>query len=294
MRPPTSTRGRRRGRRASTVTTVAALTAGLILTGAGFSPASAASASATLVVNAGQVIRPVTHVATGSLYGLATASQPTLSLAQAIKPHTFVQMPQGGKQQPYGDISVVAPTAVSSGSKLVNRFSDYYAGWPYQFSWSTWTPFINSQVSAMKSSPYYNSISAYELWNESDNTWKSSNGTYEEFWTRTFRQVRSIDPNKPIQGPSFSDNISDMRKFLQNAKATNTVPDIIAWHELIRSSKIASLPERPPRCPSFSRRKWAGWLQICLSWVSSLTTRPRRWMPSACSICTIDWRTTAS
>ena len=239
MRPPTSTRGRRRGRRVATVTTVAAVTAGLILTGAGFSPASAASASATLVVNAGQVIRPVTHVATGSLYGLATASQPTLSLAQAIKPHTFVQMPQGGKQQPYGDISVVAPTAVSAGAKLVNRFSDYYAGWPYQFSWSTWTPFINSQVSAMKSSPYYNSISAYELWNESDNTWKSSNGTYEEFWTRTFRQVRSIDPNKPIQGPSFSDNISDMRKFLQNAKATNTVPDIIAWHELIRSSKIA-------------------------------------------------------
>jgi hypothetical protein len=81
-------------------------------------------------VNAGQVIRPVTHVATGSLYGLATASQPTLALAQAIKPHTFVQMPAGGKQQPYGDISVVAPTAVSSGAKLVNRFSDYYAGCP--------------------------------------------------------------------------------------------------------------------------------------------------------------------
>ena len=82
-------------------------------------------------------------------------------------------------------------------------------------------------------------MAAYELWNESDNTWKSANGTYEDFWTKTFRQVRSLDPNKPIQGPSFSDNISDMRNFLQNAKNTNTVPDIIAWHELIRSSKIA-------------------------------------------------------
>jgi hypothetical protein len=233
-----STPGRRRARRVAALTTVAAATAGL-LAGTGLAPASAATASTTLVVNASQVLRPVTHVATGSLYGLANASQPTAALAQAIKPHTFVQMPAGGRQQPTGDISVVAPTAVGVGAKLVNRFSDYYAGWPYQFSWSTWTPFINSQVSAMKSSSYYNSISAYELWNESDNTWNSANGTYEDFWTRTFRQVRSIDPTKPIQGPSYSDNISEMRKFLQNAKATNTVPDIIAWHELIRSSKIA-------------------------------------------------------
>jgi len=234
MRPPTSARGRR-----PVATTVAAVTVGLALAGTGTTPASAATASTTLVVNANQVLRPVTHVASGSLYGLANATQPSASLAQAIKPNTFVQMPAGGRQQPTGDISVVAPTAVGVGAKLVNRFSDYYAGWPYQFSWSTWTPFISSQVSAMKSSSYYSSISAYELWNESDNTWQSANGTYEEFWTRTFRQVRSIDPTKPIQGPSFSDNISDMRNFLQNAVATNTVPDVLAWHELISSSKIA-------------------------------------------------------
>ncbi|WP_433364411.1 RICIN domain-containing protein [Actinoplanes sp. CA-142083] len=213
--------------------------AALLLVGLAAAPASAAAASATLVVNANQVLRPVTHVATGSLYGLANASQPTVALAQAIKPNTFVQMPAGGKQQPTGDISVVAPTAVSVGAKLVNRLSDYYAGWPYQFSWNTWTPFITSQINTMKSSSYYNNISAYELWNESDNTWNSSNGTYEAFWTTTFRQVRSLDATKPIQGPSFSDNISDMENFLRNAVATNTVPDILAWHELSSSSKIA-------------------------------------------------------
>jgi cellulose binding protein with CBM2 domain len=226
-------------RRAVLSASVAAVAAGLVATGFAFDPASAATTSTTLTVNAGQVLRPVTHVATGSLYGLANATQPTAALAQAIKPNTFVQMPAGGKQQPTGDISVVAPTAVSVGAKLVNRLSDYYAGWPYQFSWSSWTPFVNSQIAAMKSSSYYNNISAYELWNESDNTWKSANGTYESFWTTTFRQVRSLDPNKPIQGPSFSDNISDMRNFLQNAVATNTVPDVLAWHELSRSSKIA-------------------------------------------------------
>jgi hypothetical protein len=228
-----------RQRIARRAVSAAAVAVCLVATGLTATPAFAAAASNTLVVNANQVLRPVTHVATGSLYGLANATQPSVSLAQAIKPNTFVQMPAGGKQQPTGDIAVVAPTAVSVGAKLVNRLSDYYAGWPYQFSWSTWTPFINSQIAAMKSSSYYGSISAYELWNESDNTWKSANGTYENFWTTTFRQVRSIDASKPIQGPSFSDNISGMETFLRNAVATNTVPDILAWHELSSSSKIA-------------------------------------------------------
>lgn len=239
MTRTTRTGAHRRALHAATMGSAAAVTIGLVLAGLALSPASAATASTTLVVNANQVLRPVTHVATGSLYGLANATQPSVSLAQAIKPNTFVQMPAGGKQQPTGDISVVAPTAVSVGAKLVNRLSDFYAGWPYQFSWSTWTPFINSQIAAMKASSYYSSISAYELWNESDNTWQSANGTYEAFWTTTFRQVRSIDSTKAIQGPSFSDNISDMRNFLQNAVATNTVPDILSWHELSSSSKIA-------------------------------------------------------
>ncbi|MFI5908426.1 RICIN domain-containing protein [Dactylosporangium sp. NPDC051541] len=242
MSQSTRTRRPRRRRGLALMASVAAVAAAVAtVVGAGFalSPASAATAANTLIVDAGQTLRPVTHVATGSLYGLANASQPTVALAQAIRPNTFVQMPAGGRQQPTGDIAVVAPTAVSVGAKLVNRLSDYYPGWPYQFSWSTWTPFINTQINQMKSSSYYGSIAAYELWNESDNTWNSANGTYENFWTTTFRQVRSIDPNKPIQGPSFSDNISDMRNFLQNAVNTNTVPDVLAWHELTRSSKIA-------------------------------------------------------
>ena len=231
--------GRRGIRRAVLAASAAAVAAGLVATGFALNPASAATASTTLTVNASQVLRPVTHVATGSLYGLANATQPSVALAQAIKPNTFVQMAAGGKQQPTGDISVVAPTAVSVGAKLVDRLADYFAGWPYQFSWSAWTPFIDSQIKTMKSASYYNSISAYELWNESDQTWNSANGTYESFWTTTFRQVRSLDATKPIQGPSFSTNISDMQNFLQNAVTTNTVPDIISWHELSSSSQIA-------------------------------------------------------
>ncbi|MEW2624573.1 RICIN domain-containing protein [Streptomyces sp. NPDC048106] len=199
---------------------------------------AAASPSTTLVVSADQVLRPVTHVATGSLYGLADASTPADSLVQAIKPNTFVQKPQGGHQQATGDILTVAPKAARAGAKVVNRLSDYYAGWPYQFSWSNWLSVVDDQIAQTKASGITN-LAAYAPWNESDNTWQSSNGTFEDFWTRTYREIRSKDSTTPIQGPSFSDNISDMDNFLKNAVATNTVPDIIAWHELSRSSKIA-------------------------------------------------------
>jgi hypothetical protein len=196
------------------------------------------AAVSTLVVNANQPFRPVTHVATGSLYGLASATTPADSLVEPLHPNTFVQMPAGGHQQGSGDILKVAPEAARAGAKVVDRLSDYYAGWPYQFSWSTWPNAVASQIQQVKAAGITN-LASWELWNESDNTWLSSNGTFESFWTRTYQQVRSLDPTTPIQGPSFSDNISDMQNFLRNAVATNTVPDIIAWHELESSSKIA-------------------------------------------------------
>ena len=51
---------------------------------------SAASAATTLVVNANQPFRTVTHVASGGLYGLDTASVPADSLVEPLHPNTFV------------------------------------------------------------------------------------------------------------------------------------------------------------------------------------------------------------
>ncbi|WP_308211662.1 RICIN domain-containing protein [Actinoallomurus soli] len=225
----TRTRG---GRAAALLTSLTLTAAGAVLA------ATPAHAATTLVVNANQVLRPVTHVATGSLYGLANASTPADSLVEPIKPNTFVQKPQGGKQQPTGDILTVAPEAARAGAKVVDRLSDLYAGWPYQFSWSNWFSLVDQQIAQVKASGITN-LAAYALWNEADGTWSSSNGTFEDFWTKTYREVRSKDATTPIQGPSFSDNISDMQNFLKNAVATNTVPDILAWHELSNSAKIA-------------------------------------------------------
>ena len=149
-RRPSSTTRSRASRVAARLALAAVMVAGGALAAAATSPA--ASAASTLVVEANQPYRTVTHVASGSLYGLATASVPADSLVEPLHPNTFVQMAAGGKQQAEGDILVVAPEAAKAGAHLVDRMSDYYAGWPYQYSWSTWPTVVKNQVKEVESS----------------------------------------------------------------------------------------------------------------------------------------------
>ncbi|MFI7403891.1 RICIN domain-containing protein [Streptomyces sp. NPDC049541] len=212
-------------------------------------PAQAApTASTTLVVNADQTLRPVTHVATGSLYGLADATTPADSLVTPLKPNTFVQMAPGGSQlpngepKPAGDALVVASKAARAGAEVVVRMPDWYPNFPYKWvSWSDWLSAVDKQVASVQSSGATN-IAAYELWNEPDWTWDTTNaGAFDAGWARTYKEVRAKDTKTPIQGPSYSVwNQSWMSTFLTDAKASGTVPDIIAWHELQGSQNIAA------------------------------------------------------
>ncbi|WP_035803670.1 RICIN domain-containing protein [Kitasatospora mediocidica] len=215
----------------------------------GGAPAQAAPTSATtLVVSADQALRPVTHVAGGGLYGLATATNPTDSLVEPLHPNTFVQMAPGGHQLPNGepgpagDALVVAPEAARAGAKVVVRMPDWYPNFPYRWvSWSDWLSAVDTQVASVKSSGATN-IGAYELWNEPDWTWDTANaGSFDSGWTRTYQEVRARGASTPIQGPSYShwDN-SRMSTFLADAKASGTVPDIVSWHELGGSQNIAA------------------------------------------------------
>lgn len=206
------------------------------------------TSATTLVVNASQTLRPVTHVATGSLYGLADGTTPADSVVQVLKPNTFVQMAPGGSQlpngepKPAGDALVVAPKAARAGAKVVVRMPDWYPNFPYKWvSWADWLSAVDKQVASVQSSGATN-VSAYELWNEPDWTWDTTNaGAFNAGWARTFKEVRAKDTTTPIQGPSYSAwNQSWMSSFLTDAKASGTVPDVIAWHELNGSKDIAA------------------------------------------------------
>ncbi|WP_308492160.1 PxKF domain-containing protein [Microbacterium terrisoli] len=240
-RPSAPPRAGRTASHAVRTTTAFAAVAGLAIAGlaATATPAAAAPTAAnTIVVHADQPFRSVSHVASGSLYGLANATTPSDDLVQAIKPSEFVMKPIGGTQQPTGDIGQTWQKAANAGATVVDRLSDYYPGWPYRYDASNWDQVVTQQIQQVQATGMTN-LASYAIWNEPDGTWKSENGTFEDFWTHTYRLIRSLDSTTPIQGPSFSDNIGDMQNFLQHAVATNTVPDILAWHELITSSKIA-------------------------------------------------------
>ena len=237
------------GRRRSRLGASTSMLAALAMTAAG-AVATTSSAAAepgpenTLVVSADEPFRDVTHVATGSLYGIADEGVPSDDLIAPINPNTFVQMPPNGRQQPTGDVADVWRTAARHDAGIVVRIVDYYPGWPYQFSWENtedrkaWEDVIRDVVADVEASGATN-IVAWAPWNESDQTWLEENGTFEELWEFSYRVLREeLGPDAVIQGPSFSDNITDMRQFLEFAKETDTVPDFLEWHELIRDDKI--------------------------------------------------------
>ncbi len=234
--------------RASGLAARAAITLSMVAAcalGAAVTPTAAAGAS-TLVVDANQPYRTVTHVASGALYGLDTASVPADSLVEPLHPNTFVQMAPGGQQLPNGeptpggDALVVAPEAAKAGAKVVVRMPDWYPNFPYKWvSWSNWLGAVDTQVKAVLASGDSN-ISAFELWNEPDWTWDTTDaGPFDAGWARTFNEVRADDPGAVIQGPSISTyNASWMTTFLTDAKASGTLPNIISWHELNGAGSI--------------------------------------------------------
>lgn len=231
--------------------TAAALAAGLAGTAVvmtGTSAQATPTSATTLVVNAAQTLRSVTHVGTGSLYGLADDATPSDSLVNALKPNTFVQMAPGGSQlpngepKPAGDALVVAPKAARAGAKVVARMPDWYPDFPYKWvSMSDWLSAVDKQIAAVKASGVSN-ISAWAIWNEPDLNWDTAKaGAFNTAWNTTYKEIRSKDTTTPIQGPSYSSwKQSDMNTFLTQAKANNTVPDVMAWHELQGSANIAA------------------------------------------------------
>jgi hypothetical protein len=119
---------------------------------------------------------------------------------------------------------------------------DYYPNFPYKWvNWSNWLSVVDGEVAARKAATTVTNIEAWELWNEPDWTWDTTNaGSFNAGWVRTYQEVRSKDASTPILGPSISRyNASYMKSFLTYAKANNALPNIICWHELQGQGNIA-------------------------------------------------------
>jgi len=143
------------------------------------------------------------------------------------------QLPNG-ETAPTGDSLKVAPIAARHGATVTIRMPDIYPNFPYRWvSMEDWRAKVRQQVGDRLASAAPN-IYAYEIWNEPNWTWDTeAAGPFDDAWAITHAEIRALDTDTPIMGPSIDRwNASWMRRFLVNAKASGTLPEIVSWHEL--------------------------------------------------------------
>ena len=189
-------------------------------------------ADTTLVVDLSTKVRPVTHVASGSLYGVTeTLPADVNGLIAPLRPNMFTN-PAENIQQPHGDAFWVAARVASTGARVTIRLADWLPGWPYQYpGMSQWLAKVGQSVGRKKQAAVDN-FYGYEIWNEPDGTWKDST-PFNTFWKQTYDELRRLDPGAAIIGPSYSYYRSaDLKSFLTFARDNQCLPDIVAWHEL--------------------------------------------------------------
>jgi len=225
-------------KRAAARTGVIALALGAVIAG---SSVPAAASGLTLTVNIANTVRPATQVAAGGLYGVGSDSQPTTAMLLPLNPTSFTQPAPGtthlgnGATEPCCDSLKVGDNLVRAGAQQFIRMPDIYPSFPYQWQgWADWETKVRAQVQARLAETDMTNIRGWELWNEPDWTWNTNSaGSFNDGWARTYKLVDSLDPVTPIVGPSWSWYDHDrMLSFMTNAKNTNTVPDVIVWHEL--------------------------------------------------------------
>jgi hypothetical protein len=199
-----------------------------------------ARATTTLSVDLSTVLRPVTHAASGSLYGITEKVPLDLTaLVAPLQPNVF-NNPAADVQQPVGDAIVVAGRVASLGARVSIRLADWFPSWPYQFTtMNDWFDKLGQTVSRKLASNVDNYY-GYEIWNEPNGTW-TSQMSFNDFWQQSYAKLRALDPGAKIIGPSVSAyDANYLQSFLTFAKANDCVPDIISWHELSGSNLTAN------------------------------------------------------
>lgn len=202
-------------------------------------------AQQTLIVNLSNEIRPVTHCASGSLYGMTeTLPVDIENLVAPLKPYMFCQPPRGGSenQHPYGSAIAVSERLVSTTGVVQITLADLLPYWPYQWpgkeNWlSMVTSVINEKIASGRDNYH-----SYTIWNEPAITWNISNGDfYTECWKPTYDLIRSLDPTMKIVGSGqayYSNTYSS--EFLTFCKNNNCLPDMFSWHQCDVTSFVSN------------------------------------------------------
>jgi len=199
-----------------------------------------------LTVNLAHETGPVSHGASGALYGLSEDGVPGADLLGPLHVRTIAQKPPGGLQHPTGDADKVAPEFISAGGEWIFVYlQDIYPDWPYQDNGMTdYLTRVKSIVNALADGPHYVLVP----FNEPDWIWYDlkvadpalyiiNRDRFLADWTAAYLAIRSLNPDALVAGPNEAYYDSRfMPDFLSYAKAGQVLPDIVSWHELSPSS----------------------------------------------------------
>ena len=193
-------------------------------------------AAQTLEVDLTDSIRPVTHCASGSLYGI-TETLPTdiNGLVAPLKPYMFCLPPEGkdGNQHNFGDGFIVAERLLGTTGKVQLSLADLLPYWPYQWpGQKKWLEAVENVLKRHQKSGL-NNIHSYVIWNEPNETWRDENGDFcEVLWKPTYDLIRKYNKTIKIVGPATSFYSRDrFKKFLTFCKANKCLPDLVCWHQ---------------------------------------------------------------
>jgi hypothetical protein len=206
------------------------------------SPCLRSAQAQTLTVDLSSTIRGVTHAASGSLYGVTeTLPADVNGLIAPLHPYVL-NNPAADEQQPVGDAIVVAGRVATIGAKVSIRLADWFKGFYTFTTMADWFDKIGQTVTRKLGSGLTN-FYGYEIWNEPQGTYASSNPLpFNQFWMQTFVQLRMLDPSAKLIGPSIAAyDQSYLNSFLSFCKTNSCLPDIISWHELAGENLTADL-----------------------------------------------------
>ncbi|MBY9064912.1 cellulosome protein [Sphingomonas yunnanensis] len=230
----------------------ALVVAGLLATTA--TPALAQDASERMTVDMGSDTGAFHGGASGTLYGLYDARLPHPNLLEGINLRTVSTKAQDGPQHPGADALEVATLLTdASGGDTYIYMTDIFREFPYKWksgdcaqSVTNYIEVLRRQAAQVGALPerYRNRI-VFVPFNEPDGnmfsadaksctgvSWLKEPAVFLDAWDRAVRALRQAAPRTRIAGPNTSILFDQVEGFLQHAIASDTMPDVVTWHEL--------------------------------------------------------------
>jgi len=102
-------------------------------------------------------------------------------------------------------------------------------------NWTDYDAFLNRVIADVQAT---GQTVQWDLWNEPNLSlfWNRPQSQYFELWERTYDRVRQAFPNQLIVGPSLAGVPTTATgwwtQYLDFAKSSGTIPDIVSWHSL--------------------------------------------------------------